>query len=1076
MKQKTITGKLIKTLGILTTAFLVTTACMLFSHAADGATITSPQNQSITETGKEVKIKVKPEYQLPDGSPNILGKRWKNYIYFKVSLNGTTILYEKTGYTSILGGVSDQTKSFKPTEEGPYLIEVCRHLQYENGNYVELPEGDFVPGDSVTITVQKDISKAQTEVTGITDKIYNGNPQTQTPTVTVDGKQLVPETDYTVACENNVDKGTARVTITGTGFYKGQVVREFQIGAADISTATVSGIVNYTYNGSGCTQDPIVTMNGRTLVRDTDYELSYKNNVNAGNNASCTVTGKGNYEGSVTKDFMIEPLSIKNATITGIEEKNYSGSPITQNLTVSCLGRTLSSKNDYSVAYQNNTQPGTATITITGKGNFSQSTTRTFSIKEVSTASGGYTTIFAPENGMSYAVGDEIEVQINGKYQTPTYGTTVLTGVENYLYLKITRDGQRVAYGKIPYTSTNQIIHYPLELNAKGTYTIQLCRDVGTYIVDANNSLQYQDIAYEDFVPATSVTVYVGLPGRKNLSSATVTGVTDKEYTGNSITQSPTVKVDGTTLKNGTDYYLLYSNNLDVGTATLTINGKGNYSGSITRQFDITKKQLTERMITLSPGSFTYNGELQKPSVVVKNGDMVLSESIDYTLVNEGGVNPGEYSVTITAVSDSNNMGSATKKYVINKIPIDSAVVTTNPTSYDYDGTAKKPAVTVKLNGKTLSKDLYTVSYSKNTNAGSATAKVTAKGDNIYRGSASGTFTIRKAEIGTDTVTVAPIANQVYSGQALTPPLRLIFGSTELTQGTDFSAACQNNINTGTATVTITGKGNFKGTRNTSFRIIPKRISVPAGKTLTYNGKALTGVPANASYSAGGNTATNAGSYTATLTLKDKTNYRWNDGTTAAKKVAWKINKASQAVTVKTAFTKIFGNAAFSLGARTNGDGTLKYTSGNPKVAAVSAAGRVTLKGAGTAKITVYATAGTNYKQSGKKTVTIKVNKAANPLTIKGKTAALKDSAVREKAQTLVVTRVIDFTKKGQGTMTYAKESGDAKITINKTSGQVTVKKGLKKNTYKVKVKVSAGGNANYKAGNKTVTFTVAIK
>lgn len=105
------------------------------------------------------------------------------------------------------------------------------------------------------------------------------------------------------------------------------------------------------------------------------------------------------------------------------------------------------------------------------------------------------------------------------------------------------------------------------------------------------------------------------------------------------------------------------------------------------------------------------------------------------------------------------------------------------------------------------------------------------------------------------------------------------------------------------------------------------------------------------------------------------------------------------------------------------------------------------------------------------------IDKKANPLTIKPKTATVKYSKLKKKAQALAVTKVITFTKKGQGTMTYTKASGNKKITINKTTGKVTVKKGLKKGTYKVKVKVKAAGNANYKASAvKTVTFKIKVK
>ncbi len=128
---------------------------------------------------------------------------------------------------------------------------------------------------------------------------------------------------------------------------------------------------------------------------------------------------------------------------------------------------------------------------------------------------------------------------------------------------------------------------------------------------------------------------------------------------------------------------------------------------------------------------------------------------------------------------------------------------------------------------------------------------------------------------------------------------------------------------------------------------------------------------------------------------------------------------------------------------------------------------------AGTATVTVTLTGDYTGTASAKYTI----NKAANPLNVAAKTATVKYAKVKKKAQTLAVGSVINFKKKGQGTMSYVKKSGNAKITINKKTGKVTVKKGLKKGTYKIKVQVKAGGNSNYKASAaKNVTFTVKVK
>ena len=109
------------------------------------------------------------------------------------------------------------------------------------------------------------------------------------------------------------------------------------------------------------------------------------------------------------------------------------------------------------------------------------------------------------------------------------------------------------------------------------------------------------------------------------------------------------------------------------------------------------------------------------------------------------------------------------------------------------------------------------------------------------------------------------------------------------------------------------------------------------------------------------------------------------------------------------------------------------------------------------------------------KTEKIAKLKEANPLKIAGKTATVKYSTLKTKAQTLSVGKVIKFTKKGQGKLTYAKVSGNKKITINKKTGKVTVKKGIKKSFYTVTVDVSTKGNDSYSPATKSVTFYINI-
>ena len=105
-----------------------------------------------------------------------------------------------------------------------------------------------------------------------------------------------------------------------------------------------------------------------------------------------------------------------------------------------------------------------------------------------------------------------------------------------------------------------------------------------------------------------------------------------------------------------------------------------------------------------------------------------------------------------------------------------------------------------------------------------------------------------------------------------------------------------------------------------------------------------------------------------------------------------------------------------------------------------------------------------------------RIVKSANTLKIKsGKTYKIKRSKLK-KNKTVSYTSVITFSSKGQGTLTFTKKSGNKKITISK-AGKVTIKKKLKKGTYKVKVQVRASGNSGYLPSSaKTVTFKIKVR
>ena len=237
---------------------------------------------------------------------------------------------------------------------------------------------------SCTIKVY-DPSISKAEINGIVDKIYTGKDLTQNLSVMINSTTLTENTDYTISYLENVNAGTATVTITGIGNYEGIITKSFTITPAPIDSATVTGIKNKTYTGKAITQLPVVKIGNTTLEKDADFTISYSNNTAAGK-ATVTITGTGNYEGTVTKTFKIDPASIAKATVTDISDKTYNGSAITQTPTVKLGSTTLKRNTDYKTSYKNNTNAGTATVTIAGINNYKGSIEKTFTISKAAQA------------------------------------------------------------------------------------------------------------------------------------------------------------------------------------------------------------------------------------------------------------------------------------------------------------------------------------------------------------------------------------------------------------------------------------------------------------------------------------------------------------------------------------------------------------------------------------------------------------------------------------------------------------------------------------------------------------------
>ena len=168
----------------------------------------------------------------------------------------------------------------------------------------------------------------------------------------------------------------------------------------------------------------------------------------------------------------------------------------------------------------------------------------------------------------------------------------------------------------------------------------------------------------------------------------------------------------------------------------------------------------------------------------------------------------------------------------LSRISISKASVTLSTSTYAYDGKAKKPGVTVKLNGKALKNGTdYTVSYSNNTKVGTATVKITGKGN--YTGSVSKTYSIKN---NFKKATISGISNKSYTGKNITQSITVKYNGKTLKNGTDYTVSYSNNKSIGTATVKIAGKGSYTGTITKTFKINPAKQAI---QKLTAKSKAF---------------------------------------------------------------------------------------------------------------------------------------------------------------------------------------------------------------------------------------------
>lgn len=180
--------------------------------------------------------------------------------------------------------------------------------------------------------------------------------------------------DFTIVCPNGNGAAYQKaIEIQTAAKAKGQTVT--------VTTMVISPIANQTYTGKEILPDFTVTASGKRLTKDVDYEVFYKNNVEAGT-ASITVVGKGNYSifAALAKFAILRRDLSDDVLVSNVLPQTANKNGVEPELALSCGDYILQKDVDYTVVYENNSEPGTATATVTGIGNFKGSKTLSFTI------------------------------------------------------------------------------------------------------------------------------------------------------------------------------------------------------------------------------------------------------------------------------------------------------------------------------------------------------------------------------------------------------------------------------------------------------------------------------------------------------------------------------------------------------------------------------------------------------------------------------------------------------------------------------------------------------------------------
>lgn len=505
------------------------------------------------------------------------------------------------------------TVTYKTTEDGNYSDQKPTYTNA--GNYTVYFKIDAKGYDTVTSSAKVVINQAQLTEATVTGGTYTGQQVGSVSEVKAGVLTgLTEKTDYTVTFNNNVNAGenTAQAVIMGTGNYTGTLLEYFTITPKALTKEMVSPIADQPYTGDQIKPTVTVADNSTPLVEGRDFTVIYDDNDTVGTGkGTVTIKGTGNYAGTVTKQFNITnsgtfEVIVDNSTLIydGTEKK-----PAVTVWAVSNDGSTktlLTANIDYEVAYEDNTNAGTASVTITGKGAYTESGK---SWKDTT----AYFTIQPAEQSVTFAgVTDD---KAEKTYGDPTF--------EQAATVTLNPDVDGQTPGAVTYTSSNPAV---ATVDSDGKVTIV---GAGTATITASAA------ATQNYKRAEASYTLTVKPKDINSEGVTASKIPDQPYGGIPVTPDFSLTdsdsdITKHNLEVNVDYTFTYSNNSGEGEGKITINGTGNYTGIKEVTFQIIPWSESQVVVTPAPITIYMGGADGYEHVIVDEdtGSIQASSSL----------------------------------------------------------------------------------------------------------------------------------------------------------------------------------------------------------------------------------------------------------------------------------------------------------------------------------------------------------------------------------------------------------------------------------------------------------------